>query len=460
MKHRRGLRLRIATISALSVGLVLTVGAFVITSTLRSRLDDAATRSAELRARDVAALVQAGALPRTLALPGEESAFVQVVDSSSRVIASTNNVEGEPPISTLRPSIGSTLVATILVEPLSDSATMRVAVLDVVGDSSGVTVYAGENLTDARATVAALTLLLLMGIPLLAGVTGTVTWWAVGRTLRPVQAITTTLADITANDLHRRVPASVADDEIGELTQTVNDTLARLDTAVQTQRRFVADASHELRSPLAALRADLEVSTLHPTVTMWPDAARDMLGDVQRLQHLTDDLLLLARLDMQIPAAHTSVDLTPLVVAAITEIRRSDITVTSAGLDRPHIVAGETGSLRRMVRNLVHNAEQHAERHISVELSTAGALVQFGVNDDGPGIAPEDREIVFERFVRLDEARSRRQGGSGLGLAIVADVVTAHHGSVSVDTAALGGASFTVDLPAHRLDSSSHAVTA
>lgn len=445
MKHHRGLRLRITVVSALSVGLVLTIGAFVITATLRSRLDEAATNAALLRARDVGALVQAGALPRTLALPGEESAFVQVVDTSSRVIASTNNIEGEPAVSVLRAANGRTLVATILVQPLSDSATMRVAVLDVTG---GFTVYAGESLADERDTVAALVLLLLIGVPLLTGVAGSVTWWAVGRTLRPVRLITTTLAEITANDLHRRVPASTVDDEIGELTQTVNETLARLDTAVQTQRRFVADASHELRSPLAALRADLEVSTLHPTLTTWPDAARDMLGDVERLQRLTDDLLLLARLDARPPRPPSVVDLTELVADVTDEVRRPDIEVTRPALDDDHhLVDGDPVALRRLVRNLVHNAEVHAERQVSIDIAQVGGRVLLSVQDDGPGIDPADRAIVFERFVRLDEARSRQRGGTGLGLAIVAEVASEHGGSIQVEQGELGGASFTVDLP-------------
>ncbi len=270
-----------------------------------------------------------------------------------------------------------------------------------------------------------------------------------GRTLRPVREITSTLADITTSDLHRRVREPAARDEIGQLATTVNTTLARLDNSVERQRRFVADASHELRGPLAALRADLEISLAHPERSVWNDVARDTLGDVERLQNLTEDLLVLARTDNELAERHGPVDLTTIVVDGLQAVRRDDVQVTTAGLDAPAVVDGDDSQLRRMVRNLIHNAEEHAATNVHVTLHAATGTVRMIVADDGPGIPPGDRQQVFERFVRLDTARNRDTGGTGLGLAIVRDVITNHRGTITISDTHPHGATFTVDLPAH-----------
>ncbi len=446
MPRRFGLRPRIALFAALIVGVALAGGAVLLVAVLHSRLDDAASTAADLRVRDIAALAAADALPARLALPGEESAFVQVVDDAGSVVASTENVEGEQAVSQRRPSADERLLLTARAGPL-DNGEMRIAVLNANTGDGVVTIYAGESLSELTDTTSALIGLLVPGVAALALLVGAVTWWAVGRTLRPVGRITRTLTEITASDLHRRVPLPVVDDEIGELAMTVNATLERLDTSVETQRRFVADASHELRGPLAALRADLEISVSHPDRTDWGDVARDTLGDVERLQHLTDDLLLLARLDADRSPTTQPVDLSRIVDEAIRSIRRRDITVSAEGLDVAAVVSGNADQLRRMMRNLIHNADQHAREHIAVSVAWAAGGVRVVVSDDGPGIPIDQRGAVFERFVRLDTARTRDVGGTGLGLAIVADVVANHHGSVAIIDGELGGATFVVDIP-------------
>ena len=447
-RRRFGLRLRLTAVAVLTVGIALAVSAVLLVGLVRSRLDAAATTAATLRARDVGALAEAGTLPRTLALPGEESAFVQVVDETGAVIASTGNIEGEPAISTIRPSGTGPLALTIPIAPLDQ--TMRVVALNTTTDTGMLTVYTGESLENADNTTAAVITVLAIGLPLLVIVVATVTWWAVGRTLRPVRRITHTMADITASDLHRRVQVPETRDEIAQLALTVNQTLARLDTSVKQQRRFVADASHELRGPLAALRADLEISVTHPDRTAWHDVARDTLGDVERLQHLTEDLLLLARLDSHQQRPHQQVDLASMVTEAAGGIRRDDVGVNVAGTTAPVTVEGDPEQLHRMIRNLVHNAEEHAEQHINVTLTKRNASVRLQIADDGPGVPAELRDIVFERFVRVDTARTRDTGGTGLGLAIVSDVVASHHGSITVTDSDPHGATFTVELPAHQ----------
>lgn len=445
--RRVGLRLRIAGVAVLAVGVAVTIGAVVLVVLLRSRLDSAATTAATLRARDIAALAEAATLPRQLALPGEESAFVQVVDAQGSVVASTGNIDGEPAVASQRPSGDQPLVLTIAIRPLDDKAEMRVVVLNADTSTGTVTVYAGESLAAAADTTAAVVTVLAVGLPVLLAVVGAVTWWAVGRTLKPVRSITRTMADITTSDLHRRVPVPATRDEIGQLATTVNTTLAQLDTSVERQRRFVADASHELRGPLAALRADLEISVAHPDRTVWHDVARDTLSDVERLQHLTEDLLLLARLDAQPQRPHQPVDLVDIVTSATRDIRRDDVVVTTIGVDRPAIVSGDPDQLHRMVRNLIHNAEEHADQHITLRVTGDHDTVRLAVTDDGPGIPAEQRDSVFERFVRLDTARTRDGGGTGLGLAIVHDVVAGHHGRVTITDTDPHGATVTVELP-------------
>ena len=447
-RRRAGLRLRVAAVSALTVGITLAIAALLLVGLLRDRLDTAATTAATLRARDVAALAEAGSLPRTLALPGEESAFVQVVDRTATVIASTENIDGEQPISTARPSGAAPLKLTVVVLPLDQAEAMRVIALNADTDNGRVTVYAGESLEGADDTTAAIIGVLAIGLPLLVIIVAAVTWWGVGRTLRPVRSITRTMADITASDLHRRVEVPIAHDEIGQLALTVNETLVRLDTSVERQRRFVADASHELRGPLAALRADLEISVTHPDRTDWLNVAHDTLSDVERLQHLTEDLLVLARLDASTPRPQHEVDIAAIIRDSLSDVRRTDVAVTTHGIDDPVTVQGDETQLRRMLRNLVHNAEQHATTKLSIELTAQPRVLILKVSDDGPGIAPADRQRVFERFVRIDDARTRDNGGTGLGLAIVHDIVIRHHGHIRIDGVEPHGTTIVIEFAA------------
>ena len=443
--RRVGLRIRVAAVACVTVGVALTIGGMLLVAMLRGRLDDAATTAASLRARDIAALAESGALPRQLALPGEETAFVQVIDEAGSVVTSTENITGEPAISTARPTGSNPLKLTIRIPPLDQS--MRVIAINADTPAKTLTIYAGENLDNAHDTTTAIVTLLAIGLPILLLIVAGVTWWAVGRTLRPVRDISSTMADITTSDLHRRVEVPSTHDEIGQLAETVNATLARLDISVEQQRRFVADASHELRGPLAALRADLEISITHPDSTAWQNVARDTLGDVERLQHLTDDLLVLARIDNELPRPHGPIDLAVIVVDALQGVRRHDIQVTTRGLDTTALTDGDDFQLRRMVRNLIHNAEEHATDHVDIALQTTSGIIRLTVADDGPGIPPGDRQQIFERFVRLDTARTRDSGGTGLGLAIVHDVVANHHGTITITDTNPHGATFTVDLP-------------
>jgi signal transduction histidine kinase len=280
------------------------------------------------------------------------------------------------------------------------------------------------------------------------------TWLLVGRALRPVAAIRQEVTEITERDLHRRVPVPRARDEISRLARTMNTTLDRLHRAMTRQRQFVADASHELRSPIAAVRAQLELALARPSRTDWPTAVHRALQDTERLQTVASDLLLLARLDAAEAPPRSPVDLAALTAD---EARRHPGTV-AAGWGSPRaggpgggnqgaVVTGSRIQLSRLLTNLADNARRHARTSVSITVDVRGETVQLAVDDDGSGIPEADRERVFERFTRLDSARARQDGGTGLGLAIAKDIAHAHGGTLTAHTSPRGGARMLLCLP-------------
>jgi len=267
----------------------------------------------------------------------------------------------------------------------------------------------------------------------------------VGRALRPVEAIRERVTEITASQLDRRVPEPPADDEVGRLARTMNEMLARLEEVHERQRRFAADAAHELRSPLASLRTRLEIGLAHPAGTDWVRVAGDLHRETVRLAGLTDELIVLALAD-GVTEPVEWVDLDEVVLTEIDAVRTRgvvDVELTSFSAAR---LRGRAGELSRVVRNLLDNAEHHARHRITVSLWTAERFAELIVADDGPGIPASDQAKVFERFFRSQRARDRDTGGAGLGLAIVREVTERHGGVVWLAEAA-EGACFHVRLP-------------
>ncbi|MEV7682883.1 HAMP domain-containing sensor histidine kinase [Streptomyces sp. NPDC088341] len=323
-----------------------------------------------------------------------------------------------------------------------------------VTDGSGrtVTVHAGASLAARQSAVGTATVAMLLGLPVLLLVVGGVTWLVTRRALRPVEGIRREMAAITASeDLSRRVPEPAAHDEVARLARTTNETLTALEAAVDRQRRFVADASHELRSPIASLRTQLEVGDAHPELLDVPGA----VADTVRLQRLAADLLLLARLDAGERPGPTRFDLGALVreeisqrtldrVPVTVDIGRGSGSARSEGIE----VAGSRGQLARVLGNLLDNAQRHARGSVEVSVHRApDGRVVLAVADDGSGVPEAERERIFERFVRLDDARSRDDGGAGLGLAIARDVAERHGGTLTTVNSPTGGAHFQLTLP-------------
>ncbi|MGK8523247.1 sensor histidine kinase [Nocardia asteroides] len=290
-------------------------------------------------------------------------------------------------------------------------------------------------------------LAMLIGLTPLLAVVAVVTWLVTRRALRPVEAIRSQLAEIMDGDLSRRVPEPRSRDEIARLASTTNATLAALEESAERQRRFIADAAHELRSPIASLRTQLEVAQAHPDLL----ELDGLIGDTIRLEHLAANLLLLARLDAGEQPRSDRVDLPALAREELRHRARDRVPVDIAIPEQPVAVTGSRTQLARVLGNLVDNAQRHAASsvRVAVERDVEGRAV-LSVTDDGPGVPPADRDRIFQRFVRLDDARTRDEGGAGLGLAIVRDVVEHHAGTIRVTDGASGGACFVVTLPAAR----------
>jgi len=289
---------------------------------------------------------------------------------------------------------------------------------------------------------------LAVGLPLLVSLVTLFAWWTVGRALRPVERIRAQADVIGAATLHRRVPEPGTGDEVHRLSRTMNAMLDRLEGAVTRQRQFVADASHELRNPVAAMRIELEAALCEGDLADWPEVAQTVLASEARLERLLRDLLLLAAEDENAaPLPDADVDLHQLVVAEASHRGDAGRPVSPAAEAERVVVTGSRSQLERALANLVDNAERHAAHEVRIGLAARDGRAELWVDDDGPGIPPADRDRVFGRFTRLDEGRTRGQGGTGLGLAVVRSIVARHRGTVRVQDSPLGGARVVIVLP-------------
>jgi signal transduction histidine kinase len=311
-----------------------------------------------------------------------------------------------------------------------------------------LTLVVGRSLEQAVNAVNATSITLSVALSIALLLIAFVIWVVIRRALAPVERMRRQVAAIDESGLDQRVPATGVGDELDRLAGTLNGMLDRLEQSQSAQRRFVSDASHELRSPLATMRQHAELVRHHPTAVAPGEFADIVLGEAERMQHLVEDLLLLARLDEGRGAMRPGpVDLDDLALAEVRRLRAVDpVTIDGSGI----VAARVTGSeplLARALRNLVDNARRHASSRVAITIEPGGDVVAVHVDDDGFGIPFVDRERVFERFARRDDARARDDGGSGLGLAIVREVAATHGGRAVAADSPLGGARFTLTIP-------------
>ncbi|MFI6504962.1 ATP-binding protein [Nonomuraea typhae] len=399
-------RLRATLAATLVVALALGVTALVLTQSMRGSLEASAYADATRRAVEVApAFQKAVRLQDTVSVPAETASLATTLTVNDPDVMFSAN---------------GTAITTARWESVDGYSVVGMAVPTEAGPGM---IFARSSLLPTEEALTTLNSVLLPGVPALLAVVALMTWLSVGRALRPVAAIRAKVADITARDLHQRVPVPRSGDEIAALATTVNATLDRLETAVDRHKGFVADAAHELRSPIATLRARLELA--EPS-----ELTEEALADVARLQTLAADLLLLARLDAGEPLQAADLDLGQTAAEEAVRVERRSEVALKLDIQPDVVVQGVHGHVGRLVTNLVSNAVRHAASAVEVRVRSEGGTAVLEVNDDGPGIPEEDREAVFGRFTRLDEARARDGGGAGLGLPIARDIAVLHGGSL------------------------------
>ncbi len=429
------LRARLMLVGVAGVAVALAVGGLVLYRVLVYAVDRTLDTEALASAHEVATLVDADRLPSTLPVSGAQ--LIQVVDVEGRVVAGSVNADRLIPV--LRPAELSGALAgeAVLVNGSRAGLVgpLRVRAVAAGPASARSSVIVALQVGDVLTSRAALRHSLLVTIPLLVLALAVIAWWVIGWTLRPVEALRLGAERISGRDRQERLAVPRAADEIRALAVTLNSMLDRLSAARSRQQSFVADAAHELRSPLTSIRTQLEVAD---HLGEGGELPADLMADVVRLSALIEDLLLLARADADRrgPANPIMFDVADLVfdVASSSSAARVPVVVVVVSPGPAEaLVLADRDEVRRALANLVDNAVRHAATQVGLEVATAGSEAVIGVVDDGPGIDPADRERVFDRFTRLDEARDRDAGGSGLGLAIVRELVARAGGSVRLD---------------------------
>lgn len=436
----RSVRARTTVGAGVVVLAALVVGAVGFVVVLRLVLLDGVRTAAETGLEQVSSRVESDGAG---AVTEYEDVLVQVIGDGGSVLAHGEDADA-PALSTADESRWSHDGERWLL--VSDD-------VDLPGGGEATLVY-GVSLEQTDTAVRTAVVLLAVGVPVLVLVLGVVTWSVTGRSLRPVERMRTEVETIRAAQPDARVVVPDTGDEIARLATTMNAMLDRLDRSAAGQRRFVSDASHELRSPIASIRQHAEVAFAHPDRTDVGEFSDVVRSEAVRLQDLVTGLLELSRLDEGGTGRRRPVDLDDLALDAVARARArvpagatgdSTIRVDGSGISAARVL-GDERLLTGVVRNLVDNAVRHAVSRVTVALVELGGAAVLTVDDDGAGVPAGERDRVFERFVRLDEARSRDAGGAGLGLAIVRDAVRAHGGEATVTDSPLGGARFVVRI--------------
>ncbi|MBG0830007.1 HAMP domain-containing protein [Planomonospora sp. ID67723] len=451
--RRKSLRFRLTAAASAVLAVALAVSAYVMIGVLGQALIATIDDSIYQRAREIVSQADAGQVPDELASP--DGVLIQVIDSAGRITHATTGTDRLVPLldaAERSAAIAEKRARFLHGGPYGIPHMLRVRVLSA---DEGRTVIAARPFSEVETSLRTAGHVLFVGTPLLLVLLAGVSWVIIGRTLRPITALRRGAEEITGTARSRRLPVPESRDEVHSLATTLNAMLDRLERADARQRALVSDAAHELRSPLASIRLQLEVALGHPGgQDDWRETAEGVLEDTTRLTRLAEDLLALARLDERggALARREPVGLDDLVPQTLERYggavvfrigggpaaRPGDPAGNGSRAGDPIVVAGDALDLGRVLVNLVDNALRHTAAPVVVELRAQGADALLTVTDDGPGIPEADRERVFDRFTRLDSARSRDEGGAGLGLAIVRETVNAHGGAVHLEDASPG----------------------
>ncbi len=437
--RRRSLRGRVTLAATAALAVALAAAALLLASTLRLSLIRNLDSSARQGAREVAALADANRLPNPVPA-GPGTVTIQVLDSQGRITHVSPDADRLVPLLPPRVAAANARAGRAVFldgRPFGLPGEVRVATVAIRGGGTVIAAVAYNPVAESLSTVGHA---LLIGTPVLLILLAGTSWLIVGSTLRPIAELRRGAQDVTRTGQPRALPVPAAHDEVHSLAVTLNDMLSRLGMAQQRQRGLISDTAHELRSPIASIRAQLEVALDHPDSQDWRQTAGDVLADTLRLAALAEDLLVLARLDeADKPRVAQPVELSKLAADVISRSLDAPVPVTLAQAE-PCQVTGDPDGLGRMLGNLIDNAARYARTQVTVTVSLDGAAARLCVADDGPGIPAVDRERAFGRFTRLETARSRDDdaGGAGLGLAIVRATARAHGGSAWLEDAAPG----------------------
>jgi signal transduction histidine kinase len=433
-----------AMATAIVIVVLVGVGAGLVLNQRRT-LTETLDEMMDSRVDELAAELESGA-PPSLENLGEDDSVAQLVTADGRVIASSRSIDGAGPIAAAVTS-GQTIRNGELA--IADGA-VRILTRVVETPDGLVIVHFAASRDDVDESVHTLATSLLIAVPIAAAVLAGLVWFVVGRTLRPVEQIRAEVSSIGGAALDRRVPVPQTDDEISRLAHTMNEMLDRVEEASRRQREFVADASHELRSPLTRMRSELEVDLAHPGGADPEATHRSVLEEVVGLQRLVDDLLLLAQsaaLDQRDAHRDDVVDLAGVVTRAVGLAAPRPGTAIEVDAVEPVPVHGNERELARAIGNVLDNATRHARTLVRVVASSNGDTATVAVEDDGDGIAAGQHDRIFERFARGDEGRAAAAGGFGLGLAIARDIAERHRGTLTADRSWREGARFVLTLP-------------
>jgi signal transduction histidine kinase len=435
--RRRGLRARVTMTAALGLVVAFAAVDLLLFNVLRVSLTRSVDDTARQGAAGVVALINANRLPTPV--PVAPDVTIQVLNAAGRVTDVSPDTDRLVPL--LTPAHAAALArngeATLLNGPAYGMPSLiRVT---AVRASNGSLVIAAVPYSSVSSSLSVVAKALAFGTPVLFLLFTGAIWLAVGSTLRPIDLLRRGAARVTGAAVPSDLPVPEARDEVRSLALTLNDMLDRLAAAQQRQRALVSDTAHELRSPIASIRAQLEVALDHPEGQDWETTAHDVHADVMRLARLAEDLLLLARLDERAatPRHDAPIDLAELSASVVARYAGARVPVACEGCaEPPCLVSGGRDALDRLLVNLIDNAERYAKSRVTVTVGREDALVVLAVADDGPGMAEADLERAFDRFARLDDARSRDEdegGGAGLGLAIVRATAQAYGGTAHLE---------------------------
>jgi len=438
--RRLSLRGRLTLVGSVGLAAGLALGGVLILLVLHFVLVNSLDSSGRNTASDVAYLVDAGKI--STPIPSAGPALVQVVTLDGTVRAASSFSDDLVPMldpnQFERAREGHVIVLpSDRVQAGNTSGSMRVVAVEATEGRTPEWVLVASPTKSVEESTEAVQSVLLVAYPLLLAALALFTFRVVGWSLRPVESLRQGAAKISVSGRRfGRLPVPDAKDEVNRLAVTLNDMLDRLDAARARQQAFVADAAHELRSPIASLRTQLEVAAHLDE----PPLADELMADVARLGRLVDDLLLLARADEGDPRLRLveAVDVGELAATVVHGYGNARVPVSCHAAPGA-LTLGDPVAVGRVIDNLVGNAVKHATTKVAVQVAQAPDAVHLVVTDDGPGIPAADRERVFRRFTRLDNSRARSDDqGAGLGLAIVRELLRLHNGNIALGDASPG----------------------